>query len=169
VQILIGLGIVFAAYIVWKYWTLWIGAGYDPAPMDKVRKMLNLAGVGPGDTVYDLGCGDGRILVTAARDYGAHAVGVEIDPLRFLFAWLAKLLSGQGRSIRLEYGNFFKKDISRATVVALFLYEPTNNRLKNKFARELKSGTRIVSYIWRIDGWQLVDFLPEDRIYLYTI
>jgi SAM-dependent methyltransferase len=169
VQLLIGLGIVVAAYFIWKYWTLWIGAGYDPAPMDKVHKMLNLAEVDGEDTIYDLGCGDGRILITAAREYGARAVGIEIDPLRFFFAWVARSFSGQTHRIKLEYGNFFKKDLSDATVVTLFLYGPTNNRLKEKFACELKPGTRVVSYIWRFEGWRIVDFLPEDRIYLYHI
>jgi SAM-dependent methyltransferase len=168
-QFLIILGVVFVVYVVWKYWALSMGAGFDPAPMDKVYKMLRIAKVGNNDIVYDLGCGDGRILVTAARKFGARAVGVEIDPFRFLFAWLMKVLSGQSRNIKLTYGNIFKKSIADATVVTLFLYGPTNNRLRAKLMRELKPGTRIVSYIWRLDGWKFSDFLPEDRIYLYEI
>ena len=168
-QFLILLAAVFVIYVIWKYWTLSIGAGFDPAPMDKVYKMLEIARGGRSDIVYDLGCGDGRILVTAARKFGARAVGVEIDPFRFLFAWFMKILSGQSQRIRLKYGNIFKKSIADATVVTLFLYGPTNNRLKEKLMRELKPGTRIVSYIWRFDGWQFSDFLPEDRIYLYEI
>lgn len=168
-QIFIALGLVFVLYIVWKYWTLSIGAGYDPAPMDKVHKMLTIARVRPDDVVYDLGCGDGRILVTAAREFGARAVGIEIDPFRFVFAWFMKMLSGRSRRIELRYGNLFKMNIEAATVVTLFLYGPTNNRLKEKLSRELKTGTRIVSYIWRFDGWAVADFLPEDRIYLYEM
>jgi SAM-dependent methyltransferase len=168
-QFLVVLGAVFVLFVIWKYWTLLIGAGFDPAPMDKVYKMLDIARVGKNDIVYDLGCGDGRILVTAARKFGARAVGIEIDPFRFLFAWFVKILSGHSRRIKLEYGNIFQRSITNATVVTLFLYGPTNNRLKEKFMRELKPGTRVVSYIWRFDGWQFIDFLPEDRIYLYEI
>ena len=168
-QVLVILGLVFILYVVWKYWTLSIGAGFDPAPMDKVYKMLKIARVNGRDVVYDLGCGDGRILVTAARKFGARAVGIEIDPFRFLFAWFVKSLSGHAGRIRLKFGNLFKISLAEATVVTLFLYGPTNNRLKEKFKRELKPGTRVVSYIWRIDDWELVDFLREDRIYLYEI
>jgi len=168
-QVLIVLGLVFVFYVVWKYWTLTIGAGFDPAPMDKVHKMLNIARVRADDVVYDLGCGDGRILVTAARKFGARAVGIEIDPFRFLFALCMKMLSGRSGLIKLKFGNLFKINISTATVVTLFLYGPTNNRLKEKLSRELKPGTRIVSYIWRFDDWELTDFLPEDRIYLYEM
>jgi hypothetical protein len=168
-EFLIVIGLVFILYVAWKYWTLSMGAGYDPAPMDKVYKMLAMANVGSNDVVYDLGCGDGRILVTAARKFGARAVGIEIDPFRFLFAWFITLLSGQSGKIRIRFGNFFKHDITDATVVTLFLYGPTNNRLKAKLASELKSGTRVVSYIWRFDDWELVDFSPGDRVYLYTI
>jgi SAM-dependent methyltransferase len=168
-QVLIILAGVFVVFVIWKYWTLSMGAGFDPAPMDKVYKMLTIASVGKDDIVYDLGCGDGRILLTAARKFGARAVGIEIDPFRFLFAWFMKILSGQSRRIRLRYGNMFKKSIRDATVVTLFLYGPTNNRLKEKMKRELKPGTRVVSYIWKFDDWEYTDFLPEDRIYLYAI
>jgi SAM-dependent methyltransferase len=168
-QVLLLLGVTFVVYVVWKYWTLAIGAGYDPAPMDKVYKMLGIARVSAEDVVYDLGCGDGRILVAAARKFGARAVGIEIDPFRFLFAWTMKILSGKTGRIRLVYGNFFKINIGNATVVTLFLYGPTNNRLKEKLSRELKPGTRIVSYIWRFDDWEMADFMPEERIYLYKI
>ena len=168
-QVLVVLGVAFIVYVVWKYWTLSIGAGYDPAPMDKVYKMLSLARVRQDDIVYDLGCGDGRILLTAARKFGARAVGIEIDPFRFLFAWFMTLMSGQSQKIRLSYGNMFKKNIADATVVTLFLYGPTNNRLKEKLKQELKPGTRVVSYIWRFDGWEYKEYLPEDRIYLYEM
>lgn len=168
-QLLIILAVVFIFYVIWRYWALTMGAAYDPAPMDKVYKMLTIANVGSDDIVYDLGSGDGRIVITAARQFGARAVGIEIDPFRFLFACFMKSISGHSGRIQIKFGNIFKKTIADATVVTLFLYGPTNNRLKEKFSRELKPGTRVVSYIWRFDDWQLVDFLPEDRIYLYKL
>lgn len=168
-QLVVILLVVFIIYVVWKYWTLSVGAGYDPAPMDKVNKLLDMAGVSEKDIVYDLGCGDGRVLITAARRFGARGVGFEIDPFRFVFAWFMTRISGQAGKVSIRFGNFFGKDITDATVVVLFLYGPTNDRLKPKFIRELKPGTRIVSYVWEFDGWELVDSLPEDRIYLYRI
>ncbi|MBE0432185.1 SAM-dependent methyltransferase [candidate division WOR-3 bacterium] len=168
-QLLIIFAVVFVLYVAWKYWTLLFGAGYDPTPMDKVRKMLTIAEVREGDIVYDLGCGDARFLITAARLYKARGVGIELDPFRFFFAWVVKLVSGQRRRVRIRFGNFFGMDISSATVIALFLYGPTNERLKSKFKRELRPGTRIVSYIWQFEGWELLESLPEDRIYLYKL
>jgi len=79
------------------------------------------------------------------------------------------MMSGQSRKIKLIYGNIFKKNIGDATVVTLFLYGPTNNRLRAKLMSELKPGTRVVSYIWKFDDWKFSDFLVEDRIYLYEI
>ncbi len=168
-QLLTVLAIVFVLYIIWKYWTLPIGAGYDPTPMNKVYKMLDLAGVNKDDIVYDLGSGDGRIVLTAARRFGARAVGIEADPFRFLFSWFLVLLSGKKERIELKFGNFFKKKIGKATVVTLFLFKSTNNKLKKKLLNELKSGTRIVSYVWPFDNWECEDAIPEDRIYLYIV
>jgi SAM-dependent methyltransferase len=168
-QFLIILAIVFVLYIIWKYWALLLGAGYDPTPIDRVYKMLDMAQVNENDIVYDLGSGDGRILITAAKRYGARAVGIEADPFRFIFSWLNILFSGQSKKIKLKFGNFFKKKISNATIITVFLYRPTNNKLKEKFLKELKPGTRVVSYIWTFDNWELEDCLPEDRIYLYII
>ena len=169
IEFLIILAVVLVLYVIWKYWTLPIGAGYDPTPMDKVYKMLDLAEVNKDDILYDLGSGDGRIIITAAKRFGAKAVGIEADPFRFLLSWLLILLSGQSKRIKLKFGNFFKKKINKATVVTVFLYGPTNNKLKEKFQKELKSGTRIVSYVWTFDNWELENALPEDRIYLYVM
>lgn len=160
---------MFVLYIIWKYWTLAIGAGYDATPMSKVYRLLDLARVDEDDIVYDLGSGDGRILIAAVKKYGAKAVGIEADPFRFMLAWSIVLLSGQSKRIKLKFGNFFKKNIDDATVVTLFLYKPTNNKLRDKFKKELKPGTRVVSYIWTFDNWELQDCLPEHRIYLYVI
>jgi SAM-dependent methyltransferase len=168
-EFLIILVIVIILYLIWKYWTLPIGAGYDPAPMDKVHKMLDLARVDKDDVVYDLGSGDGRIVITAARRYGAKAVGIEVDPFRFLFSCFLVYLSGQRKKVKLRFGNFFKKRIDTATVVTLFLFQPTNNRLKEKLINELKPGARIVSYIWTFEGWKSQRYLPEEKIYLYIV
>ena len=168
-QLLTILALTFILYLIWKYWTLLVGAGYDPTPMSRVYKMLDLAQVDEQDVVYDLGSGDGRIVLTAARRFGARAVGIEVDPFRFAFSWFLILLSGQRKRIELKFGNLFRKNITEATVVTIFLYRPANNKLKEKFVHELKPGTRIVSYIWPLDDWECENALPEERIYLYVI
>lgn len=131
--------------------------------------MLELAEINEDDIVYDLGSGDGRILIAAARVYGAKAVGIEADPSRFIYSWLNILVSGQVKRARVRFGNLFKKNISDATIVTLFLFGPTNNRLKDKLLSELKPGTRIVSYIWTFEGWEMQGPLSNTRVYLYTI
>jgi precorrin-6B methylase 2 len=168
-EVLIILALVILGYIIWKYWALMIGAGYDPTPQSMVYKMLDLADVRECDVLYDLGSGDGRIVITAAKRYGAHAVGIEADPFRYLFSWFAVQLSACRSSVRLKFGNFFVRNIKDASVVALFLYGPTNKRLIKKFNQELKPGTRIVSYMWPIEEWECEDALPDERIYLYRI
>lgn len=161
--------VVIIGWLIWKYWTLAVGAGYDPTPVHRVYKMLELGQVSSSDIVYDLGSGDGRIVIAAARCHGARAVGIEIDPFRYLFARVAVLFAGLRRKVQIKYGNMYVQDISRATVVTLFLYQPTNNKLKEKLLKELSSGTRIVTYMWTFDGWLHTKYLPEDEIYLYIV
>ena len=126
-------------------WTKKRGGPWVPTPMDMVHRMLELAEVGPQDCVYDLGCGDARLVITAARDYGARAVGIEIDPMRYIWCQLMITAFGLRRRVRIRYGNFFRKDLSAATVVTSYLLEDTNNKLVSKFREELQPGTRVVS------------------------
>lgn len=126
-------------------WTNFVGAPWVPTSMGMVNKMLKLADVGPDDIVYDLGCGDGRTIITAAWHYGARAVGVEIDPLRYLWCQFLITVLGLRKRVRIIYGNFFNHDLSKATVVTCYLLQDTNNKLEQKFKGELRVGTRVVS------------------------
>jgi SAM-dependent methyltransferase len=145
---------------------------YVPTPQPVVDAMLRLARVTSGDVVYDLGSGDGRIPIAAAKTYGARGVGIEIDPfvLREAFDNLKK--AGVGDRVRFLNQDLFTADISAATVVTLFLMPKLNLQLIPKFKRELRPGTRIVSHKWDMgDAWppdqtQDVDGLS---IYLWTI
>jgi SAM-dependent methyltransferase len=168
-EILIALFLLITVYLVWKYWALILGAGYDPTPVAIVQKMLDLAKVTDKDKVFDLGSGDGRIVCAAAEHFGARCVGIEADPVRFLISWIRVLARGLSARVKLRFGNFFRMRLNDATVVTLFLFQPTNNRLKEKFIRELKPGTRIVTYTWTFDGWEAVQTLHADMIRLYII
>lgn len=126
-------------------WPNLVGAPWVPTSMRVVHKMLKLADVGPGDIVYDLGCGDGRVIVTAARRYGARAVGIEIDPLRYLWCQALVSVLGLRDRVRVEYGNLFSQDLSEATVVTCYLLQVTNKKLEAKLLDELMYGTRVVS------------------------
>lgn len=145
---------------------------YVPTKQSVVEAMLDLAGATGNDVVYDLGCGDGRIVVTAAREYGARGVGVDIDPERIAEAnRLATRVGVTGR-VKFIEGDLFKADIHEATVVTLYLLPEVNLKLKPKLLRELKPGTRIVSHDFTMGR----DWPPEktlhvgrDTIYLWTI
>ena len=145
---------------------------FVPSPDSVVEAMLKLARVTAADVVYDLGSGDGRIPITAAREYGARGVGIEIDPIRIREANDKLAKAGVGDRVRFVQQDLFEADISEATVVTLFLLTRLNQQLMPKLKRELRLGTRIVSHQFRMDDtWppeasQDVDGL---MIYLWTI
>lgn len=127
---------------------------YFPTPDPAVIAMLELAGTGPNDVVYDLGAGDGRIVIAAATRFGARGVGVEIDPAPLRVAAVNACRAGVTGRVRFVREDIFKADIREATVVTLFLFENINRQLLPKLRRELKPGTRIVAYRYGFgDAW----------------
>ena len=115
--------------------------------------MLRLARVGPGDVVYDLGSGDGRIVIMAAQKYGARGVGIEIQPR---LVEISRQVAREGEvadRVRFIEGDLFAADISEATVVTLYLSPGVNRRLEAKLKSELRPGARIVSHQFTIGGW----------------
>lgn len=155
--------------IIWLFWPLVIGAGWVPTPMKTVRRMLELAEIQSEDIVYDLGSGDGRIILTAAQEFGARTVGIEADPIRVIWSRLVINFRGLGQLVSVIWGNFFHKSLREATVVTIYQTQEINNRLREKFIRELKSGTRIVSYNFTFDTWTPIKIDEKAHIYLYTI
>jgi SAM-dependent methyltransferase len=126
---------------------------FVPSAPEVVEAMLQAARVGPDDVVYDLGCGDGDILVTAAERYGARVVGVDLDPKRIQRAKLNAARAGVlGRATFLEQ-DLFVTDVSPATVVTLYLSPEVNAKLRPKLLRELRPGTRIVSHDYGLGDW----------------
>jgi predicted RNA methylase len=166
--ILIILGLI-GLFLIWIFWSSIIGAGFQPTSRKLVKQMLDIAEVGPDDIVYDLGSGDGRIVIDAVKKYNAKAVGLEADPSRVFWSRLVITLSGIGKRAKIVWGNFFNQNINEATVVTLFLSDTANQKLKSKFLQELKPGTRIVSYVWKFRGWEPVEADETEEIYLYVI
>jgi cyclopropane fatty-acyl-phospholipid synthase-like methyltransferase len=145
---------------------------YVPTKQEVVEEMLRMAGVKPGDVVYDLGCGDGRIVVTAAQKFGARGVGVDIDPRRIAEANENARRAGVESQVSFRIGDLFDADIREATVVTLYLLPDVNLRLKPKLRRDLKPGTRVVSHDFSMgDDWKPEKTLRlgNDWIYFWTI
>ncbi|MGB9681708.1 MAG: SAM-dependent methyltransferase [bacterium] len=156
-------------FFIWILWTEFFGAGWSPTPIETVREMLKLGEVGPNDILYDLGSGDGRIVTLAARDFGASAIGYEIDPIRFLIGWIRIVLSGVYRRATIRYKNFYNANLNEATVVTLFLKQETNENLRKKLEKELAPGSRVITYYWSFDKWMPIKYDRKLEIYLYVI
>ena len=150
-------------------WTVFRGAPWIPAGVKTVLKMLVLAKIKPGELVYDLGCGDGRIIVSAVTRFDARAVGIEIDPLRYAWVKLLVKLMRIADKAEIIFGDFFKQDLSQADVVTCYLLQPTNEKLEAKLLRELKPGTRVVSYTFTFPNMKLVAHDRGSKIYCYQI
>ncbi len=144
---------------------------YVPTPQEVVDAMLVLAGVTSKDVVYDLGCGDGRIPVTAAKTYGARAVGIDIDPARIEEANANVKAAGVGDTVKILNADLFETDINEATVVTLYLLPSLNKKLIPKL-KAMKPGTRIVSHAFDMgDEWppEQTQEINGRSIYLWTI
>lgn len=141
-------------------------------PVEVARKMLDLSQLKPDEVLYDLGCGDGRLVILAAKDTGAYATGIELrDDLVDRAKTEIKRLNLEGK-VRIIHGNFFDVSISDANVVTLYLTSSANERLRPKLEAELKLGTRVVSHDFKVPGWKpstVYDELLGHTIYVYRI
>jgi SAM-dependent methyltransferase len=129
-------------------------APYVPTPQEVVDRMLQLGGVGKGDVVYDLGCGDGRIPITAAKRFGARGVGVDIDPQRIAEANANAKKEGVSHLVTFRLQDAMTTDVSDATVVTLYLLSASNLKLRPLLTKQLKPGARIVSHSFSMGDWQ---------------
>lgn len=144
---------------------------WEPSSEAVVAEMLRMAKVTKNDVVYDLGCGDGRIVIAAARDFGARGVGIDIDPQRIEESVANARKAGVTDRVRFIEDDLFEADIREATVVTLFLWPSVNLKLRPKLLAELKPGARVVSHFHDMGDW-----IPEEqkivdgaRIYLWTM
>ena len=137
-------------------------ARFVATPLDVVDRMLQLAAVGPNDVVYDLGCGDGRIVIAAAQKFGARGVGVDIDPVRIDEANAAAKVAGVENRVTFRVQDALKTDVSEATVVALYLVSALNVQLRPILTSQLRPGSRIVSHNFGMGDWE------PDRVETFT-
>jgi precorrin-6B methylase 2 len=148
---------------------------YEPSPPEVVRAMLELAGVTSRDVVYDLGSGDGRIVIAAAREFGARSVGIDIDPKRIEESNENARRANVADRVKFVQGDLFESDFSEATVVTLFLWPHINMKLRPKLMA-LRPGTRIVSHVHDLGDWKptrsvkvMTENGRERQLYLWTV
>jgi hypothetical protein len=169
ISIIVRARFIVVLFCVWIIWPRIIGAIFIPTPHNIVRKMLEMAEVKENDILYDLGSGDGRILIEAADKYKAKTIGIEADPLRVLWS-RTKIRSREMQDrIKVIWGNFFHSDLSEATVVTVYQGEGINRKLVAKLEEELKPGTRVVSYSFIFDGWEPIKEESDSKIFLYKL
>ena len=144
---------------------------YVPTPQPVVDAMLKLANVKKGDVLYDLGSGDGRIPITAAKRFGVRAIGIDIDPERIAEAKENAKKAGITNLVTFRNADLFTSNISEASVVTLYLLDTLNLKLRPKLLRELKPGTRIVSHAFTMGDWEPQQTQEVDgrMIYFWTV
>ncbi len=151
----------------------YVSVPFVPTPIEVVRKMLKLAELKPGEVLLDLGCGDGRVLVTAAKEFGARAIGIELRSDLVSRAVRNVIHEGVQDRVLVIQGNFFELKLPPADVIFMYLLTSVNERLRPKLEKEAKMGARIVSHDFEIIGWKpkiVEDFRDggrSHRIYLY--
>jgi cyclopropane fatty-acyl-phospholipid synthase-like methyltransferase len=160
---------IIVLFCVWVTWPIIIGAIYYPTPHDIVEEMLKMVEVKEDDILYDLGSGDGRIIIKAADKYKVKAIGIEADPLRVLWSRIRIKTREVQNEATVIWGNFFRTDLSEATIVTVYQGQGINRKLVDKLEEELKPGTRIVSYSFTFDEWEPIKSSSNSQLFLYKI
>lgn len=144
---------------------------YEPSSPGIVKEMLALAGVKKGDVVYDLGCGDGRVVIAAAKEYGARGVGIDIDPQRIAEAEANAKAAGVTKLVKFKVGDLFEADVREASVVMLYLWPWINLKLRPILLEQLKPGSRIVSHYHDMGDWPAEKKIEVEGhpVYFWTV
>ncbi|MEK6223129.1 MAG: class I SAM-dependent methyltransferase [Chloroflexota bacterium] len=155
---------LFLLSLVWSLGGLWL-----PSSKKNIRKMLKMAKLAPGETLYDLGSGNGRIIILAAKEFGAIAVGIEIDAIRYYWSRFLIALNRLEDQVSVIRADMFAVDLSDADVISAFLLQKINNRLMPKFIKELKPGTRVVANTFIFPGWEVIDRDEKEQLSTYIV
>lgn len=145
----------------------WYGLPPISSRPERIRRALKLANLKKDETLYDLGCGHGQVLIIAAKEFGAKAVGVEVGPMQCAISWVNCLRSGIKPKVRIEARDFFKSNLTEADVVFAYLTSNFAERLEKKLQSELPAGARAVTVAFELPHWQAVVFDRESLIWVY--
>ncbi|HUG33836.1 MAG TPA: class I SAM-dependent methyltransferase [Anaerolineales bacterium] len=160
---------LFSLGVLWVLVPALFGPPSRPTGHDRIRKALKLVNLQAGETLYDLGAGDGRVLLIAAREFDANTVGIEIGPVQCALIGLRIAASGFGNKIQLKWGNYFNADVSKADVVFVYATSREILRLARHLEGQMKPGARVVSISADFPEWEPSLFDEEDLIFVYSM
>ena len=170
--VLLVYGFSLLLFILLLLWIL-IPALYGLPPVstkpERIRNALKLANLRPDETLYDLGAGDGRVLLLAAREFGAKAVGIEVGPIQCALIWLRATASGFGGQIRVKWENFYKADLHEADVVFVYATSTEVRKLAPHLEQQMKQGARLISISADFPEWEPSAFDDRDLIFIYEM
>src|SRR5512139_2117553 len=170
VLIAYGLSIVlFILILLWVLVPALYGLPSVSTKPERIRKALQLAKLQPNETLYDLGAGDGRVLLITAREFGAKAVGIEIGPLQCVLIWLRAVASGLGHRIQVRWENFYRADLHDADVVFFYATSKEVVKLAPHLEQQMKKGARLVSISADFPEWEPSAFDNRDLIFIYEM
>jgi hypothetical protein len=170
VFVLIGLNLfIFILALLWILVPAFHGLPSRPTKPDRIRKALKLVDLQPNETLYDLGAGDGRVLLIAAREFNAKAVGIEVGPVQCALIWLRTVAGGLNSQIQIQWGNFFKTDLSKADVIYIYVTSTEVAKLAPYLDKQMKPGSRVVSISADFPEWEPSAFDEENLIFSYEM
>ena len=162
-------GIVALLIGLWTLVPILYGVPWRPTQESRIRNALQLARVKPDEILYDLGAGDGRVLILAAREFGARGVGVEIAPIQVVVARLIAFFNGVSSKVRMKRANFNRTDLHEADIVFAYLTSDQAPRLQRQLAAQLREGSRVITISFDLPGWQPAAFARNNLIFLYRM
>ena len=161
--------LLFILILLWILIPVFYGLPLVPTKRERIRKALKLANLQPNEILYDLGAGDGRVLLIAAREFGAQAVGIEVGPIQCAMIWLRSVASGFGDKIQVKWANFYRADLRDANVVFVYATSTEIIKLAPHLEKHLKKGTRVVSISADFPEWEPSAFDERELIFIYEM
>jgi precorrin-6B methylase 2 len=161
--------LLFLLILLWVLVPALYGLPPVPTKTERIRKALQLAKLQPEELLYDLGAGDGRVLLMAAREFGATAVGIEIGPIQCALIWLRAAASGSGSRIKVIWADFYRADLQEADVVFVYATSKEITKLAPHLQKEMKRGARLVSISADFTEWEPSAFDNRDLIFVYEM
>jgi len=161
--------IIFCIALLWILVPAFYGLPSVPTQPDRIRKALKLVKLQPDEVLYDLGAGDGRVLLIAAREFGALPTGLEVGPVQCALIWLRIVSSGLANRIKIRWGNFFKADLKDADVVYVYATSQEVLKLAPFLQKQMKAGSRVVSISADFPEWEPSTFDERDLIFAYDM